>query len=123
LRNFDQNGVEIDEHFQLHSGKFSARAIGYPKFDIHFNYGTKEKINWVPKYKYLGYLISAKLGWGKFVKCMTTKVRQRISLIKSFKMYGCSSPYLRKTLFSSFVLPIFYLDTSDFSSSFRKTTE
>jgi hypothetical protein len=86
---------------------FSARAIGFPKFDIHFNYGMKEKIKWVPEYKYLGYLISSKLGWGKFLKYMMAKVRQRISLIKSFKMFGCSSPRLRKTLFLSFVLPIF----------------
>ncbi|CAF4934080.1 unnamed protein product, partial [Rotaria magnacalcarata] len=31
----------------------TARAIGHPKFDIHFNSGSKEKINWVPEYKYL----------------------------------------------------------------------
>ncbi|CAF1218164.1 unnamed protein product [Adineta steineri] len=43
---------------------FSARAIGFPKFNLHFNYGSKEKINWVPEYKYLGYVISSKLGWG-----------------------------------------------------------
>jgi len=24
---------------------FTARAIGHPKFDIHFNSGSKEKIN------------------------------------------------------------------------------
>ncbi|CAF4298278.1 unnamed protein product, partial [Rotaria magnacalcarata] len=69
---------------------FTARAIGHPKFDIHFNSGSKEKINWVPEYKYLGYLISSKLGWDKFLK-----------------LFGCTSPTLRKTLFLSFVLPIF----------------
>ncbi|CAF4345612.1 unnamed protein product, partial [Rotaria sp. Silwood2] len=42
---------------------FTTRAIGHPKFDIHFNSGSKEKISWVPEYKYLGYLISSKLGW------------------------------------------------------------
>ncbi len=35
------------------------------------------------------------------------KIRQRISLIKSFKLYGSSSPHLRRTLFLSFVLPLF----------------
>jgi hypothetical protein len=41
---------------------FTARAIGHPKFDIHFNSGSKEKINWVAEFKYLGYLISSKIG-------------------------------------------------------------
>ena len=86
---------------------FSARAIGHPKFVINFTHGTKEIIKWVPEYKYLGYLISSKLGWGKFLKCMMLKIRHRISLIKSFKIFGCSSPHLRKTLFLTFVLPIF----------------
>ncbi|CAF5115880.1 unnamed protein product, partial [Rotaria magnacalcarata] len=69
---------------------FTARAIGHPKFDIHFNSGSKEKINWVPEYKYLGYIISSKLVWDKFLT-----------------LFGCTSPTLRKTLFLSFVLPIF----------------
>ncbi|CAF4782327.1 unnamed protein product, partial [Rotaria sp. Silwood2] len=42
---------------------FSARAIGHPNFVIQFRHGTKEIIKWVPEYKYLGYLISSKLGW------------------------------------------------------------
>ena len=86
---------------------FSACKIGSPKFDIHFNYGMRDQIKWVPEYKYLGYLISSKLGWGKFLKCMMTKVRHRVSLIKSFKLFGCTSPHLHKSLFYSFVLPIF----------------
>ncbi|CAF4217699.1 unnamed protein product [Rotaria socialis] len=86
---------------------FTARAIGLPSFDIHFSHGKKESINWVSEYKYLGYIISSKLGWSKFLKHMMTKIRQRISLIKSFKIFGCSSTLLRKTLFMSFVLPLF----------------
>ncbi|CAF4402587.1 unnamed protein product, partial [Rotaria sp. Silwood2] len=42
---------------------FSARAIGHPNFVIQFCHGTKEIIKWVHEYKYLGYLISSKLGW------------------------------------------------------------
>ena len=38
---------------------------------------------------------------------MKSKIRNRISLIKSYRMFGCSSPCLRKTLFLSFVLPLF----------------
>jgi hypothetical protein len=86
---------------------FSARAVSGPKFDIYFNDGAGEKINWVGEYKYLGYLISSKLGWGKFLKFMKIKIINRISLIKSFRIFGCSSPHLRKTLFLSFVLPFF----------------
>lgn len=41
---------------------FTARAIGHLKFDVHFNYTSKEKICWVSKYKYLGYVIYSKLG-------------------------------------------------------------
>ena len=60
-----------------------------------------------PDFKYLGYIISSKLGWGKFLKSTIFKVRQRVCLIKSFKLFGCTSPLLRKALFSSFVLPLF----------------
>lgn len=45
---------------------FSVRKIGSSKFDIHFNYGMRDQIKWAPEYKYLGYFISSKLGWGKF---------------------------------------------------------
>ncbi|CAF3818990.1 unnamed protein product [Rotaria sp. Silwood1] len=57
---------------------FTTRAIGHPKFDIHFNSGSKEKINWVSEYKYLGYLISSKLGWGKFLKFIMNKEKAGI---------------------------------------------
>lgn len=86
---------------------FSARAVGNPNFDIHFNNSSQSKIRWVPDFKYLGYTISAKLGWGKLLKSTISKVRQRVSLIKSFKLFGCTSPLLRKALFLSFVLPLF----------------
>ncbi|CAF2065591.1 unnamed protein product [Rotaria magnacalcarata] len=60
------------------------------------------------KYKYLGYIISSKLGWSKFLKHMMTKIRQRISLIKSFKIFGCSST------------PVDQLPTTDDLSDYRK---
>ena len=40
---------------------FSARAVGGPKFEIFFEH-SNEKISWVSEYKYLGYLISSKMG-------------------------------------------------------------
>ena len=85
---------------------FSSQAIGHSNFNIHFRHNTKELIKWVPEYKYLGYLISSKLGWGEFLKYMVTKIRQSISLIKSFKIFGSSTPSLRNS-FLSFVLPLF----------------
>jgi len=47
------------------------------------------------------------MGWAKFIKFTEAKVRKRIALIKSFKIFGCSSVKLRKTLFYSYILPIF----------------
>ena len=86
---------------------YSARAIGLPKFNITFNSSDDDKIYWKQEYKYLGYIISSKLGWGKLIKETECKVRKRVALIRSFKLYGCSSPSLRKALFYSHVLPIF----------------
>ncbi len=67
----------------------------------------KQIFNWKTDYKYLGYIISCKLGWGKLIKDVQCKVRKRIALIRSFRLFGCSSPSLRKILFYSHVLPIF----------------
>ncbi|CAF4179157.1 unnamed protein product, partial [Adineta steineri] len=55
----------------------------------------------------IGYIISSKLDWGKLIKDVECKVRKRISLIRSFKLFGCSSPSVRKVLFYSHVLPLF----------------
>ena len=85
---------------------FSSRAIGRPKFDVRFN-SNNEIIHFIPEYKYLGYIISPKLGWGRFISHIKLLVRNRIARINSFKSFGCSSPTLRKILFSSFVLPFF----------------
>jgi hypothetical protein len=35
------------------------------------------------------------------------KIRQRVSLINSFRLFGLTSPQLRRVLFSSYVLPLF----------------
>ncbi|CAF4125459.1 unnamed protein product [Adineta steineri] len=86
---------------------FSARAIGLPKFTISFDSDGGDEIKWKKEYKYLGYIISSKLGWGNLIKDVECKVRKRLSLIRSFKLFGCSSPSVRKVLFYSHVLPIF----------------
>jgi hypothetical protein len=86
---------------------FSARAIGSPKFIVAFDSAGNDQISWVKEYKYLGYIISSKLGWSKLIKSVECKVRKRVALIRSFKVFGSSSACLRKTLFYSHVLPIF----------------
>ena len=86
---------------------FSARAIGLPKFDTFFDSTKEKKIKWAEEFKYLGYWITPKIGWGSMIKKMKTKVRQRISLIRSFKLSGCSFRQLRRALFASCVLPLF----------------
>lgn len=50
-----------------------------------------EKIRWVSQYKYLSYLVSPKIGRGFFLKDMMLKARNRISLIRSFRLFSCSS--------------------------------
>jgi hypothetical protein len=86
---------------------YSARAIGSPNFNITFVSGDDKCISWKQEYKYLGYIISSRLGWRKLLKNTENKVRKRIALIKSFKLFGCSSLSLRKALFYSHVLPLF----------------
>ncbi|CAF5060265.1 unnamed protein product [Rotaria magnacalcarata] len=67
----------------------SARAIGSPKSNVMFASGDDNRICWKPEYKYLGYIISSRLGWGKLLKDVQCKVS------------------LRKALFYSHVLPPF----------------
>ena len=83
------------------------RAIGSPKFNVAFVNGDDNCICWKKEYKYLGYIISSKLSWEKLMKDTESKVRKRIALTKSFNLFGCFSPSLRKSLFYSYVLPLF----------------
>jgi hypothetical protein len=83
---------------------WTARAIGNPKFDIHMG---DHKIAWVKDFRYLGYHLSCKLGWNKMISIYKTKIRQRVAIIKSCKMYGSSSAKFRRTLFSAYVRPLF----------------
>ncbi|CAF2020372.1 unnamed protein product [Rotaria magnacalcarata] len=71
---------------------WSARAIGRPKFEI--SYGGN-KISWSNEFKYLGYWITPKLGFGTLIKKSMTKIRQRISMISCFRISGTTSPALR----------------------------
>ncbi|CAF3368748.1 unnamed protein product, partial [Rotaria socialis] len=65
LDNLDYYSCLTDQPINFNKTKamFSARAIGHPKFVINFRQDTMDIIEWTSEYKYLGYIISPKLGW------------------------------------------------------------
>ena len=86
---------------------WSARAWGVhegPKFNI---WCGDHQIKWCSAFKYLGYWISPKLGWSTMISKTVLKIRQRIGMINSCRIYGTSSRELRRVLFSTYVLPFF----------------
>lgn len=85
-------------------GLWSGRAIGPPKFEIP---AGDNKIRWVNEFKYLGYWITPILSFGTLINKILLKIRQRIGRINSIRIAGSTSPSLRKTLFLSYVLPLF----------------
>jgi hypothetical protein len=85
-------------------GVWSARAIGPPKFDISTG---DNKIQWTSEFKYLGYWVTPKLGFGTLINKSILKIRQRVGILNSIRITGCSSPSLRKALFLAYVLPLF----------------
>jgi hypothetical protein len=85
---------------------WSARAVGYPNPMPKLKCGGHE-IEWVKSYKYLGYLITTKLGWGYVISRTQIKIRQQIAIVKSIRFGGASSTALRRVLFATFVLPFF----------------
>ncbi|CAF4659601.1 unnamed protein product, partial [Didymodactylos carnosus] len=58
-------------------GIWSARAIGSAPFEIE---SGDNKINWIKEFKYLGYWISSKLGWGNMIKKSMLKIRRRLAM-------------------------------------------
>jgi Reverse transcriptase (RNA-dependent DNA polymerase) len=85
---------------------FSARAVRYPNPLPKLKCG-EHVIEWTTSYKYLGYWITTKLGWGNIIGKMRIKTRQRTALINSCRFGGISSLHLKRILFSAFVLPHF----------------
>ena len=83
---------------------WTARAVGEPKFNIQM--GDNE-IAWVNNFKYLGYYISSKLGWGKMISTTKSRIRQRVAIAMSCRIFGSSSKRLRRILFSTYILPLF----------------
>lgn len=85
---------------------FSALAVNYPNPMPQLRCGNVE-INWVSPVKYLGYWLTTKLGWGNGIQRSCMRVRQQIGLVNSIRFAGITSSALRRTLFSTFVLPFF----------------
>jgi len=65
------------------------------------------KIAWVYSYRYLGYNLSSKLTWGNMISTYKSKIRQRVAIVRSCRLFGTSSLRLKRILFSSYVLPLF----------------
>jgi hypothetical protein len=85
---------------------FSARAVKYPDPLPQLQCGN-HSIEWISSFKYLGYWLTTKLGWGNMIGKICLKTRQRTALINTFRVSGTSSRHLRRTMFSTFVLPYF----------------
>jgi hypothetical protein len=78
-------------------------------FKIYTRRSTNDVFDdcWTQEYKYLGYWISTKLGWSKLITRTVNNIRQRTTLINSYKFAGASSPKFCRVLFTAFVLPLF----------------
>ncbi|CAM4829733.1 unnamed protein product [Rotaria magnacalcarata] len=83
---------------------FSARAIGCPNTMPQVHCGD-HKIEWISSFKYLGYWLTTKLGWGNILIKIRITVGQKTALVNSFKISGALSIHLRRALFSTFVRP------------------
>jgi hypothetical protein len=83
---------------------WAARAVKPPMFNVYLGANKIDRVN---SFRYLGYRLTSKLGWGDMLSVIKTKVRERVRMVKSCRIEGTSSPVLRKVLFSKFVKPLF----------------
>jgi hypothetical protein len=83
---------------------WTARAIRKPPFNIAMG---EHQLTWAKSFRYLGYHLSSKLSWSKMISTYKTKIRQRVAIVRSCKLYGTSSLKLKRVLFSTYVMPLF----------------
>ena len=83
---------------------WSSRAPRSASFNVEIGGNS---IKCTKEFKYLGYFISPRLGWGKLIHKSMLKIRQRLALINSFRLFGKTSFLLKRALFSSYILPLF----------------
>ena len=95
---------------------WSARANNGPRFKIRCGDNKRMgdermtgdiEVPWTKELKYLGYVITPKLGFGNMIRKTMLKVRQRVGMVNAFRISGSTSYPLRKVLFLSYILPLF----------------
>jgi hypothetical protein len=84
----------------------AVQPINYPNPMSTLRCGD-QTIEWVSSFKYLGYWLTTKLGWGNIIGRACLRIRQQTAQINSIKFCGTSSVKLRRVLFSTFALPLF----------------
>jgi hypothetical protein len=85
---------------------WTAKAMGYQNPMPILKCGG-HVLEWVKSYKYLGYWITTKIGWGQVINCTQIKIRQQTAMVNSIRFGGSTSAPLRRVLCSTFVLPFF----------------
>ena len=93
------------EQLELYS-ILAVQPINYPNPMPVLRCGD-QTIEWVSSFKYLGYWLTIKLGWGNIIGRACLRIRQQTAQVNSIKFGGTSSVKLRRVLFSTFVLPLF----------------
>ena len=80
--------VQAINHFKTQV-VFSARAVCYPNPMPDLAYGD-QTLEWVSSFKYRGYWLITKLGWGNIIVKTRISIRQQTAVINSFSHSGTS---------------------------------
>ncbi len=83
---------------------WSARAVTLPKFEFFLGENKIQRVNCL---RYLGYILTSRLGWNNMLSSIKMKVRERMRIVRSCRIAGTSSQDLKKVLFATFVKPLF----------------
>ena len=83
---------------------WSARSFGKPTFDVSLG---GHPLAWVTNFKYLGYHLTRKLGWGNMLQATKAKIAQRVAIVRACRINGSASRKMKRILFSSYVYPLF----------------
>ena len=83
---------------------WSSRAVGKPNFEVAMG---ERKVNWVSSFRYLGYNLTSKLGWGVMIDEYRKKIRKRVAIANACTLNGTSSRVFRRIIFNSYVMPLF----------------
>ena len=67
----------------------------------------ERRINWVNSFRYLGYDLTSKLGWGAMIDEYKKKIRKRVAIANACTLNGSSSREFRRIIFNAYVMPLF----------------